>query len=167
MNWFENILNVTQMQRTTTLLCISEKKVKLLSRVQLCNTMDCSLPGSSIHGIFQVRILEWGAISFSRRSSRPRDWTWVSRIVGRHFTIWATREVFKHIISLNIVCYTPLDISTALKFVKHSGSGHRSPEEMFLLTSAIIFTNYLKTPKTTAKPSTLLVSKLKTQLAAT
>lgn len=60
-----------------------------------------------------------------------------------------------------------LYISTALKFVKHSGSGHRSPEEMFLPTSAIIFTNYLKTPETTAKPSTLLVSKLKTQLAAT
>ena len=55
--------------------------------------MDCSLPGSSVHGIFQARILEWVAISFSRRSSRPRDWTWVSRIAGRHFTIWATREV--------------------------------------------------------------------------
>ena len=52
--------------------------------------MDCSLPSSSIHGIFQARILEWGAIAFSRRSSRPRDWT---RTVGRHFTSWATREV--------------------------------------------------------------------------
>ena len=58
-----------------------------------CNPMDCSLPGSSIHGIFQARILEWIAISFSRRSSQPRDWTQVSRIVGRCFTIWATREV--------------------------------------------------------------------------
>ena len=38
----------------------------------LCNPMDCSLPGSSVHGIFQARVLEWGAISFSRRSSRPR-----------------------------------------------------------------------------------------------
>ena len=54
--------------------------------------MDCSLPGSSVHGIFQARILEWVAISFSRRSSRPRDWTRVSHIVGRRFTIWATRE---------------------------------------------------------------------------
>ena len=53
--------------------------------------MDCSLPGSSyIHGIFQARILEWVAISFSRRSSQPRDWTQVSRTVGRRFTIWAT-----------------------------------------------------------------------------
>ena len=61
----------------------------------LCDPMDSSLPGSFVHGIFQARILEWVAISFSRRSSRPRDWTWVSLIVGRHFTIWATREVRK------------------------------------------------------------------------
>ena len=41
--------------------------VKLLSRVQLCDPMDCSLPGSSVHGIFQARILEWVAISFMGR----------------------------------------------------------------------------------------------------
>ena len=58
--------------------------------------MDCSLPGSSIHGIFQARILEWVAISFSRRSSQPRDWTQVSCIVGRRFTIWAIREAPKN-----------------------------------------------------------------------
>ena len=38
----------------------------------LCNPMDCGPPGSSVHGIFQARILEWVAISYSRRSSRPR-----------------------------------------------------------------------------------------------
>ena len=59
----------------------------------LCDHMGCSPPGSSGHGIFQARILEWVAISFSRGSSRPRDWTQVSRIVGRHFTVWATGEV--------------------------------------------------------------------------
>ena len=58
----------------------------------LCDRMDCSLPGSSVHGIFQARILEWVAISFSRRSSPPRGWTRVSRLVGRWFTVWATRE---------------------------------------------------------------------------
>ena len=58
----------------------------------LCDPMDYSLSGSSVHGIFQARILEWVAISFSRRSSQPRDWTWVSCTVGRRFTIWATRE---------------------------------------------------------------------------
>ena len=54
--------------------------------------MDCSLPGSSVHGIFQTRVLEWGAIAFSRGSTQPRDWTRVSCIVDRRFTIWATRE---------------------------------------------------------------------------
>ena len=59
----------------------------------LCDPMDCSLPGSSVHGIFQAIVLEWIAISFSRGSSQPRDWTQISRIVDRCFTIWATREV--------------------------------------------------------------------------
>ena len=61
----------------------------------LCDPMDCSLPGSSFHGIFQARVLEWVAIFFSRGSSRPRDRTWVSRILDRRFTIWATREAPK------------------------------------------------------------------------
>jgi len=56
----------------------------------LCDPMDFSLPGSSVHGIFQVRVLEWVAISFFRGYSRPRDQTQVSRIVGRCFTVWAT-----------------------------------------------------------------------------
>ena len=47
--------------------------VQLLRRVQLCNPVDCSLPGSSVHGIFQTRILEWVAISFFGGSFRPRD----------------------------------------------------------------------------------------------
>ena len=58
----------------------------------LCDPMDCSLPGSSVHGILQARILEWVAIPFSRGSSQPRDQTWVSYIAGRFFTIWATKE---------------------------------------------------------------------------
>ena len=56
----------------------------------LRDPMDCSPPGSSIHGIFQARVLEWIAISFSRGFSQPRNWTRVSRIAGRCFTIWAT-----------------------------------------------------------------------------
>ena len=58
----------------------------------LCNPMDCSLPGSSVHGIVQARVLEWGAISFSRGSSWPRDRSRVSLIVGKCFTVRATRE---------------------------------------------------------------------------
>ena len=45
------------------------------SCLNLCNPMNCSLPGSSVHGIFQARILEWVAISYSSRSSQPRDRT--------------------------------------------------------------------------------------------
>ena len=58
----------------------------------LYDPMDCNLQGSSIHGIFQARILEWVAISFFRGFFQPRDWTRVSRIAGRRFTIWATKE---------------------------------------------------------------------------
>ena len=54
--------------------------------------MDCSLSGSSIHGIFQAKVLEWIAISFSRGSSWPRNRTRVSHIAARRFTVWATRE---------------------------------------------------------------------------
>ena len=52
----------------------------------LSDPMDCSLPGSAAHGIFQARILEWAAISFSRGSSQPRDRTRVSCIADRCFT---------------------------------------------------------------------------------
>ena len=52
--------------------------------------MDCGLPGSSILWIFQARILEWVAISFSRGSSRTRDWTGVSHVTGRLPDVWAT-----------------------------------------------------------------------------
>ena len=70
-----------------------ESKVKSLSRVRLCDPTDCTLPGFSVHGVFQARMLEWVAISFSRRSSLSQGLNPVSRIVGRCFTIWATSEV--------------------------------------------------------------------------
>ena len=54
-----------------------------------------SLSGSSVHGIFQARVLEWIAISFSGGSSQPRNRTRVSCIAGKCFTVWATREA-KH-----------------------------------------------------------------------
>ena len=61
----------------------------------LCDPMDCSLSGSSVHGILQARILEWVAISFSRGSSQPRDQTRVSHIAGGRLIIWATREALE------------------------------------------------------------------------
>ena len=57
-----------------------------------CDPIDGSPPGFSVPGILQARILQWVAISFSRRSSRPRDWNRISYIVGRCFTIWTTRQ---------------------------------------------------------------------------
>ena len=83
-------------------------KVKSESEVtQSCPTlrdrMDCSPPGSSIHGIFQARILEWVAISYSRGSSWAREWTWVSMNRGAWQTTlhgvmvrhdWATLSLF-------------------------------------------------------------------------
>ena len=57
-----------------------------------CDCMDCSLSGSSVHGILQIRILEQVAISFSWESSWPKNQTQVSRIVRRFFTDWAMRE---------------------------------------------------------------------------
>ena len=64
----------------------SEVKVAQ-SCLTLCNPMDYT-----VHGILQARILEWVAFPFSRGSSQPREWTQVSRIAGRFFTSWATRE---------------------------------------------------------------------------
>ena len=71
-------------------MSMSRLKLKVLvtpSCPILCNPMDCSPRGSSVHGIFQARILEWVAIPFSRGSSLPRDRTQVSHNVGRFFTI--------------------------------------------------------------------------------
>ena len=68
------------------------------SRLTLSDPMDCSLPGSSLHGILQAKVLEWVAISFSRGSSRPRDQTQISRIPGRCFNLWATFLLAKAIL---------------------------------------------------------------------
>ena len=67
----------------------------LQSCLTLCNPMDCSPPGSSVHGILLARILEWVAMPSSRGPSQPKDWTHiscVSCIAGRFLTHWATWE---------------------------------------------------------------------------
>ena len=72
-------------------------KLMLITRscLTLYNPMDFSPAGSSVYGVLQARIQEWVVISFSRGSSQPRDWTRVTRIAGRFFTIWATREALR------------------------------------------------------------------------
>ena len=77
---------------TTELRHKSDQRMKSESEITqssptLCNPMDCSLPGSSVHGIFQAIVLERIAVSFTRGSSQPRDRTRVYRIVDRRFTV--------------------------------------------------------------------------------
>ena len=88
----------------------------------LCDPMDCSPPGSSVHGISQARILEGVAISYSRGSSQPRDWTQVS-CTGRWILyFWATREAFFHcccsVAKSCWLCATPWTVAhqTSLSF---------------------------------------------------
>ena len=73
--------------QTLTFLCACVCAKLLQSCPTLCDLIDCSLPGSSVHGILQARILEWIAIPFSRRSSQPRDQTQDSHIADRFFTV--------------------------------------------------------------------------------
>ena len=75
---------------------LKDHRKKWSEVAQLCLTLwdpvDYSLPGSSVHRILQARILEWVVMLFSRGSFQPRDWTQVSDIAGKFFTVWATRE---------------------------------------------------------------------------
>ena len=75
----------------------------------LCDPTNCSLPGFSVYGILQARILEWIVIPFSRGFSWPRDQTLVSYIAGRFFTIWATGKSLsihiKNQLTINIWAY--------------------------------------------------------------
>ena len=67
----------------------------LLCSVLLCDSMDCSPPGSSDHGMFQASILRWLVIPSCRGSSQSRDQIQLSSIADRFFTIWATREALQ------------------------------------------------------------------------
>ena len=74
-------------------VCMKSESEVAQSCPTLCDPMDHSLPGSSVHGILQARILEWVAIPFSRVSSQPRNRTLVSCIADRRFTVWATQPL--------------------------------------------------------------------------
>ena len=76
----------------------------------LCDPMDCSPPGSSVHGTLQARILAWVAIPFCRGSSQLRDQNWVSCIAGRFFTVWATGRKICH----HNYCYFCYSITTEI-----------------------------------------------------
>ena len=100
-------------------------RTKLLYNVGGLDTKSCptletpwtaACQASSGHGILQARILEWVAISFSRESYQPRDWTWVSFIAVRFFTYWATRKAL-------LQCYTMLYIQSYTVFSSVAQSG--------------------------------------------
>ena len=87
----EKTIHIWEGQSTNVFWSLSHASLHVLcsviqSHTTRCNSMDCSQPGSSIHGVLQARIPEWVAISFSRGSSPPRDQTQVSCIAGRFFT---------------------------------------------------------------------------------
>ena len=96
-----------------------------------CSTLgdptDCSPPGSSIHGLFQARILEWVAISFSRGYSWPRDWTRVSCTAGRFLTNWVTTvELIQQTLRISIATWLHTflfskDIQTRWSVGYHTG----------------------------------------------
>ena len=95
------------------------KKVKVLVAqlsLTFCDPMECSPLGSSVCGILQAKMLAWVAIPFSRGSSPPRDWTHISYIAHRFFTIWATREApylqFSSVAQLCPTLWDPMNRST-------------------------------------------------------
>ena len=85
--------------------------------------MDCSRPGYSVHGVFQARVLEWVAISFSRRSYWPQDRTPVSCIAGKFFTAWATKEAPKTSASITNLYSPRLAWAEKGLWGKHRGDG--------------------------------------------
>ena len=97
----------------------------------LCDLMDYSLPGSSVYGILQTRILEWVAIPFSRRSSRPRDQTQVSCNTGRFFTTEPPRKPLSQQIWGIKVFWTIFKGSTCSKGSRYSTNKIQRPEMPF------------------------------------
>ena len=98
--WFHFFISVITFVKIISmrLLYLSESESEVAqSCLILCDPMDCSLPGFSIPGILQARILEWVTISFSRGSSRPRDWTRVSRIGGRRFNLYLVMYYYVYV----------------------------------------------------------------------
>ena len=115
----------------------------------LCDPMDCSLPVTSVAGIFQARVLEWVAISFSRGSSQARDRTWVSRIVGslshqgspqleKSFLaqIWRRRNY--------LLVRSPLRVSSSEKWDQLSKHGQSQVSLIYSLTLSFFFFSFLR-----------------------
>ena len=90
--------------RARARVCVCVCVCVVQSCLTLCDLTDCSLPGSSVQGILQARILEWVVIPFSRGSSRPRDWARVSCTAGTLYH-WATGEALEHYMHEGYSCF--------------------------------------------------------------
>ena len=132
----------------------------MLSHVQLCDPIDCSLPGTSIHGIFQARVLEWVALSFSRGSSQPRGGTQVSTWWGEGRLICSLCQFpwckCSHCGHLKLCCAESL--SRVRLFVTPWTVAHQAPLSMGILQARIL--------EWIAMPSSRGSSKLRDQTQA-
>ena len=103
-------------------MCVHDQSIQ--SCLTLCDPGDCSMPGSSVHGILWARIRKWVAMPSSRGSSWPKDWTrvsYVSRIAGRFFAHWAIAEASNQTLRwLNIYC-PPCPLSYHERASSYSG----------------------------------------------
>ena len=102
----------------------------------LCDLMVYSLPGFSVHGILQARILEWDTISFSREPSWPRDWIRTSCIAGGFFTVWATREALYLPYQGRILEYCQILFSHG---ERHLNLSHLFPELFCFTVGSLMF----------------------------
>ena len=115
--WFLYLSSITFIYHQSSIyylsiIYVSKKSESAVTQLcpTLCSPVDCSLPGCS--WILQARILEWVVIFFSRASSQPKDWTWVSCVVDRFFTVWATREALSMFYVLSICLSSLHHLST-------------------------------------------------------
>ena len=107
--------------------------------------MDCSPPGFSVHGILQARILEWIAILFSRGTSQLRDWTLISCIAGRFFTVWATGKSYEFGCILQIWNWRKKGTGQADSILKRKETPSYIPSELWtihLLAGSVNFGLY-------------------------
>ena len=127
----------TPLTTTTTKYTLFLRALLLICSVtkccpNLCDPMSDSQQVFSVHGIFQVWILEWVAISFSRGPSRHRDRTRVSHIVGRCFMVQATREARRHQQRICSPSHSLPRLQDTMRSCEHTGRWrHLQPKRIF------------------------------------
>ena len=120
---------MVQVTNRSSSVCLWAKSLQLC--LTICDPMDCSLPGSSVHGILQARILEWVVISFSR-GSPPRDWTCISGITDDSLPL-------SHLKSLSRSLVLFLLLYLSFFFKRLVNSGFKIPTKMYLHTKPWIW----------------------------